>query len=128
MKHSSLPAGSGIAFLILAVLAAGCTAGTPGGTTGSQVPTASSGPGGLTGNSCGFTTCHGPDLACGPNPPQVCTAVYTLGDKCRQYASCDSSGGSCRLITTPQYDSCLACIKKCGGADATEIFTCEEKC
>ena len=127
MKHASLPAWSGIAFLVLALLAAGCTAGTPGGTTGSPAPTVPGGPGGLT-PSCGFTSCHGVDLACGPNPPQVCTAVYTLGDKCRQYASCDSTGGSCRLITTPQYDNCLSCIRKCGGADATEIFTCEEKC
>jgi len=127
MKHTFVPAGSVIAFLVLAVLAVGCT-GTPGGTTVSPAPTANGGPGGLTGNSCGFTSCHGADLACGPNPPQVCTAMYTLGDKCRQYASCDSSGGGCRLVTTQQYDSCLACIRKCGGADATEIFTCEEKC
>jgi hypothetical protein len=31
-------------------------------------------------------------------------------------------------VTTPQYDSCKACIQKCGGADPAEIFTCEEKC
>lgn len=45
------------------------------------------------GSSCGITSCHGLDLACGANPPEVCTMEYRLGDKCRQYARCDSSGG-----------------------------------
>jgi hypothetical protein len=54
--------------------------------------------------------------------------VYQLGDKCRQYAYCDNSGGTCKLNTTPQFDSCKACVEKCGGADATEILTCEEMC
>jgi hypothetical protein len=125
MKRSLLSAGSGIAFLILAVLVAGCSSGTTGGGTVSPAPPAT---GGITATSCGFTTCHGVDLACGAHPPQVCTADYTFGDKCRQYASCDSSGGSCRLVTTQQYDTCRACIRKCGGADATEMATCKEKC
>jgi hypothetical protein len=122
-----LPRFSGIlciAFLMLAALIAGCTSGTtPAAPPVSPIIPATNGT-----TSCGFTTCHGLDLACGPNPPQVCTMEYQLGDKCRQFASCTNANGSCRLVTTPQYDNCKACVQKCGGADATEIFTCEEKC
>jgi hypothetical protein len=142
MKLLQFSGGFCTAFLILFVLAAGCTSnpsqgGTvlpvsppvttivlPSGTIVIPSVTAVS-PGTST---CGFTTCHGPDLACGPNPPQVCTALYQLGDKCRQFASCSNANNSCRLVTTPQYDSCRACVQKCGGADPAEIFGCEEKC
>lgn len=121
MKPLTFSGGISIAFLILIALIAGCTSSP---TQGGTVPT-------VTGNfaaACGFTTCHGLDLACGPNPPQVCTQEYQLGDKCRQFATCSNANGSCHLVTTPQYDSCKACIQKCGGADPAEIFTCEEKC
>jgi hypothetical protein len=79
-------------------------------------------------SSCGFTTCHGLDLACGANPPHVCTMEYALGDKCRQYAYCSGAGGSCRLVTTTAYDKCKACVQKWGGANTTGIFICDEKC
>jgi len=114
--------------LVLTVAVCGCTSGNPQGNTGatlSMSPTVSV----VTGSgSCGFTTCHGLSLACGPNPPQVCTMEYALGDKCRQYAYCDGSEGSCRLVTSQQFDTCKSCIQRCGGADPAEIFTCEEKC
>ena len=125
-----LPRFSGvlcIALLIVAALVAGCTSDIPwaGSVTPPVTPVV---PGGNGVSSCGFTTCHGLDLACGSNPPQVCTMEYQLGDKCRQFASCSSANGTCRLVTTPQFDSCKACVQKCGGADPAEIFTCEEKC
>jgi hypothetical protein len=141
MKLPQFFGGLCIAFLILVILIAGCMSGSPGGGT---VPTTSppltfvtpSGtlviPSGTAGepeaSTCGLTSCHGLDLACGPNPPQVCTMEYQLGDKCRQFATCSNANGSCRLVTTPQFDSCKACVQKCGGADPAEIFTCEEKC
>lgn len=139
MKLPLIFSGPGILFLILIILSAGCTSNSPpvGPIQTAPVtpivipsvtltfPPGTEGPGAST---CGFTTCHGPDLACGPNPPQVCTALYQLGDKCRQYASCSDAGNSCRLVTTPQYDSCRVCVQKCGGADPAEIFGCEEKC
>lgn len=123
MQNSVFIPFLGIVFLSL--LVAGCTAPsqgseTPGNTT--PVPTSVS----LSG--CGFTSCHGLDLACGSNPPQVCTAMYQLGDKCRQYAYCSNAGNSCTLVTTPEYDKCKSCIEHCGGADTNEIFLCEENC
>jgi len=79
-------------------------------------------------SACGFTSCHGLNLACGTNPPEVCTAIYQIGDKCRQYAYCSANGSTCSLVTTPEFTACKDCIEKCGGADAAEILTCEEKC
>jgi len=114
--------------LILITSIAGCTSGPPAGSAGSAPPISPSVSAGAGTSSCGFTTCHGLDLACGTNPPRVCTQEYALGDKCRQYAYCSGAGGSCQLVTTVQYDQCKACIQRCGGADTTEIFTCEEKC
>ncbi len=82
-------------------------------------------------SSCGFTSCHGPDIACGLNAPQVCTAEYKLGDRCRRYARCDTSGGSCVLVTSPEYTSCKACVQQCelrAGDDTLSGIDCEEKC
>ena len=79
-------------------------------------------------STCGFTSCHGLTLECGPNPPEICTAIYQIGDKCRQYAYCNNTGGTCSLVTTPQFTSCKSCVEKCGGADPAEILSCEEKC
>jgi len=109
-----------LAFLaVFAVIAAGCTAtpGIPATPVPSPTPLA-----------CGFTSCHGLDLSCGYNPPQVCTALYQLGDKCRQLAYCNATGGSCTFVSTPEFEACKRCVNQCGGADSTEIFLCEEKC
>ncbi len=113
-----------VSLTLLFLLIAGCT--SPLG--GKAVPPASPTVTPTLPSTCGFTTCHGLNLACGPNPPQFCTMEYQIGDKCRQYAGCDGSGGSCRLITTPQYDACKSCVAKCGGGDAAEILGCEVKC
>jgi hypothetical protein len=77
---------------------------------------------------CEFTSCHGLDLACGPNPPKACTAIYQLGDKCRLYAFCSKANDTCQLVTTPQFDACKSCVGKCGGGDPAEFLSCEEKC
>jgi hypothetical protein len=107
-----------------AAVLAGCTSSPPAVPPVSPVVT----PPPTVSTSCGFSSCHGVDLACSTNPPQACTMEYQLGDKCRQYASCNSTGGTCTLVTTARFDSCKACIKQCGGADPAEAFTCEEKC
>ncbi len=112
--------------VVLTLLFAGCTSPRPGGTAPPVSPIATPATPALSG--CGFTSYHGLSLACGANPPQVCTAVYQLGDKCRQYAFCSTDGGACSLVTTPQYLTCKRCIEKCGGADPAEAFSCEEKC
>ena len=121
MKYSFFASVAGIT--CLALLAAGCTAPPQGGNTPPGItvtPVVSPG--------CGFTSCHGPDVACGNNPPQACTAIYQIGDKCRQYAYCSAANGSCTLVGSPAFDACKNCIARCGGADSTEILTCEEKC
>ena len=81
--------------------------------------------------ACGFTTCHGMDLACGKNPPQVCTMEYRIGDKCRRYASCDTSSGGCTFVPGPKFIACKNCVEQCmiaAGPDSLAAFSCEEKC
>ena len=113
---------------ILTMLIAGCTSFPQGGAVPTATPTIATTPPPTLSSTCGFTSCHGLDLACGPNPPQVCTAIYQLGDKCRQYAYCSTTNDTCRLVTTRQFETCKTCIGKCGGADPAEILSCEEKC
>ena len=125
MKRSFIISISCIA--VLAILVAGCISSPQDGTVPpvSLVVTPSPPAPSAT---CGFTSCHGLNLACGLNPPQFCTADYQLGDKCRQFAYCNSTPDACMLVTTAQFESCKSCIDKCAGADPAEIFSCEEKC
>jgi hypothetical protein len=56
---------------------------------------------------------------------------YRLGDKCRQYAQCSTTGGSCTLVTSPQFTACKSCIENCEKSvlnDPQGAFACEEKC
>jgi len=130
MKPSALCLGSGLALLVILVIGAGCTAPSTGNPQATPLPVTPA----VTvpaGSSCGLTTCHGLDLACGPDAPQVCTMEYRLGDKCRQYARCDSSGGTCRLVTDPQFASCKSCVEQCAakaGSNGQAAFECEATC
>jgi len=131
MKHHDILLLAVIAFLVAGTLVAGCTSTPPDtkplspGTTPSGSPDAS---------SCGFTTCHGLDLACGTNGPEVCDLSYRVGDKCRQYAKCSSgSDGTCTLTTSPEFDSCKSCVERCEAiksstVDPSMVFECESKC
>lgn len=134
MRHPAIiPALCGL-LLVAVLFAAGCTL-TPGGkVTPAPIPTSlpttipadTPAPSG-----CGFTTCHGLDLACGTNAPQVCTMEYRIGDRCRNFASCDSSSGDCRLVIGPKFTACKACVERCqiqAGPDSLSAFSCEEKC
>ncbi len=118
--------------LILAALivAAGCTLNSGGNVTPAPVPTTP--PAMTPGQSaCGFTTCHGADLACGTNPPDICTMEYRIGDRCRQYAQCDTGNGSCTLVIGQKFASCKACADRCqiqAGPDNLAALSCEEKC
>ncbi len=130
----SVPLFGGL-FLAALLLAAGCTVSSGGKVTPTPVPPVSTTvppptetP--VTG-TCGFTTCHGLDLACGFNAPQVCTMEYRIGDRCRQYASCDTSGGGCSIIFGPKFAACKACVERCqisAGPDSLAAMSCEEKC
>jgi hypothetical protein len=117
-----------------ALFAAGCTL-TPGGNVSpTPVPTPVPTPAPADTpalSTCGFTSCHGLDLACGMDAPQMCTMEYRIGDKCRQYAHCDTSGGRCTLAFEPKFTACKACADKCqvqAGPDGLAAMTCEEKC
>jgi hypothetical protein len=121
--------------LVTGLIAAGCTQNSGGKVTPAPVPTApptTSIPVETPGlSTCGFTTCHGLDLACGTDAPQMCTMEYRIGDGCRQYASCDTRGGSCTLVTGPKFTACRSCVEKCqiaAGPDALAAFSCAEKC
>ncbi len=134
MKHSAIIAGICVVLMAAAIIAAGCTLSSGGKVTPTPVPTILPTP--VTTetpapSACGLTSCHGLDLACGTNVPQVCTMEYQIGDKCRALASCDSTGGSCTLVTGPKYVACKACVEKCqaaAGPDGLAAFSCEEKC
>lgn len=80
---------------------------------------------------CGFENCHGLDLTCGPNVPDACTEMYSLGDNCRQFASCEESNGDCQLVTSPEFTDCKACVERCisdFSNDPESQFTCEGNC
>jgi hypothetical protein len=134
MKNPSIVPLICFILLIAALFAAGCTLTSGGKVTPTPVPTAlptssTAETPGL--STCGFTTCHGLDLACGMDAPQMCTMEYQIGDRCRLQASCDTSGGSCMLVTGPKFTACKSCVEKCqvaAGPDSLAAFSCAEKC
>jgi len=77
---------------------------------------------------CGIENCHGLDIKCGPNIPEVCTAIYKLGDFCRQFASCEIVNGKCQLIKSAEFDECKACVDECSKLTGSETFDCEHNC
>lgn len=80
---------------------------------------------------CGIENCHGLDITCGSNVPEMCTMSYMIGDKCRQYASCEKKDGRCQLADSPKFESCKSCVEKCKSEfnnDPGKLFTCEGKC
>jgi hypothetical protein len=79
---------------------------------------------------CGIENCHGMDIVCGPNPAEICTMIYMLGDKCRQFASCGMVEGKCAPILSEQFNSCKACVENCVAThgDNIEMFSCESDC
>jgi len=112
--------------LTASLLVSGCTADFTGGTPVTITPGNPDRP------DCGLTPCHGLELTCGPDIPEVCTAVYQLGDKCRQFAHCDvDSNGTCQIVTTPEFDTCTSCVQNCLNefrTDPPKSFACEETC
>jgi hypothetical protein len=131
MKYRDILLLSVIALLAAGVLVTGCTSAPPDTKSLSPQTTPSGAPGA---SSCGFTTCHGLDLVCATNAPEVCDLSYRVGDKCRQYAHCSSgSDGTCTLVTTPEFDACKSCVERCEAiksstVDSSMVFECESKC
>lgn len=87
---------------------------------------------------CGIQNCHGTDITCGPDIPEMCTAIYKVGDGCRQFANCTVLEGGCRLANSPRFDECKSCVNEClkihnkdTGQDnrsTNDLFVCEQKC
>lgn len=81
---------------------------------------------------CGAKECHGLDMSCEVfHAPQACTAIYKLGDFCRQYARCQMVGGRCQLVKEDVFDRCVACVNQCVAEpqkSASAAFDCELKC
>jgi hypothetical protein len=117
-----------------ALLVAGCmnTTAPPAPTV---VPTAVPETTGIPGTtepvSCGLSKCHGIDVTCATNPPEACTMEYQLGDRCRKYLRCESSGGTCTLVKDAGFNTCKACVEKCqlrAGDNTLTAMSCEETC
>ena len=81
---------------------------------------------------CGAKECHGLDMSCAMfNTPRACTAIYKLGDFCRQYAKCKMVDGQCQLVKEEIFDSCVVCVDQCtknAQEEASAVFDCEHKC
>lgn len=80
---------------------------------------------------CGLENCHGLEIKCGPNPAQICTELYQLGDKCRRHATCGFINGQCQLLPNPNFDVCKACVSACetqNQNEAVKQFECESRC
>ena len=81
--------------------------------------------------ACGFESCHGLDLTCGPNVPEACDLMYSIGDNCRQFASCEKTNGSCGLVAGQEFTDCKACVEQCIADfpdDPVGQSSCESSC
>lgn len=80
---------------------------------------------------CGIESCHGLDITCGPNVPDVCNMMYTIGDICRQYASCQITNNKCQLVENTAFTTCKNCVQKCQqehSNDPVQMSQCEGQC
>lgn len=80
---------------------------------------------------CGRENCHGLEIKCGPNPAQMCTMEYQLGDKCLRYVNCGIVNGVCQQIFSAAFDACKSCAQKCQSDfanDSQNVFACESNC
>ena len=81
--------------------------------------------------NCKLENCHGLDIKCGPNAPQMCTMEYAMGDRCLQYAKCGILNGKCQQLLNSQFTECKTCIEKCianGDTNGSNMFVCESLC
>ena len=89
--------------------------------------------GGTVSEVCEITNCHGLDIKCGSNPPDMCTEEYQIGDNCRQFATCQKNGSSCTLNPSEKFSKCKSCVEKCvqtykDSSQVTMQFACAETC
>lgn len=87
--------------------------------------------GGKSGPACEIENCHGMEIVCGPDPAEVCTQVYMLGDGCRKFAACGIVDGKCQPVPLDGFEKCKACVEKCAADfkdDSVKMFECESLC
>ncbi len=80
---------------------------------------------------CAVENCHGLDIKCGSNPPDVCTEVYEMGDRCLVYAECQIVNGVCQHVVNDNFSRCKSCIESCLDRfenDYDKLFECESSC
>lgn len=85
----------------------------------------------LPGEDCRVQTCHGLEVKCGVGGPGMCTAMYQAGDKCLQYAECETTQGQCRHKTNAKFDACKSCVLKCEKENPNSpagAMNCESRC
>ena len=78
---------------------------------------------------CRIQNCHGLNIQCGLSRPMACTAMYQLGDFCRQFAECQMVEGECRFVSNDVFARCKSCVQDCE-LNRAEVnpFVCEVKC
>jgi hypothetical protein len=82
-------------------------------------------------SSCGLETCHGLDVKCGTKPVQMCTEMYSIGDRCLRYVKCGVVNGACTQIDTSDFNRCKTCVETCTAKYSDNIerqFACESQC
>lgn len=83
---------------------------------------------------CEMQNCHGLDISCGPDAPEVCTMIYQAGDGCRQFASCQIVNEDCKPILSEEFNKCKQCVQDCykkypsDDLETTDFFECESQC
>jgi hypothetical protein len=93
----------------------------------------STNPGDVTPRVCEITNCHGLDIKCGDNPPDMCTEEYLVGDSCRKFAECSNVGSTCSFIPNTEFSECKNCVDKCKAGfnndnQVSDQFDCAESC
>ena len=79
--------------------------------------------------ACGIESCHGLDIVCGSNVPEVCTMEYRLGDFCREFAECEVIEGQCQFMENSTFFACKECVETCEDPDDPEgALECEDVC
>jgi hypothetical protein len=100
--------------------------------TPNTTPISTVNPSPITSASCKLETCHGLDIKCGSNPPEACTMMYALGDRCLALATCGIQDGTCQQIENPKFTACKTCVEKCTKqypqTDPNKLFDCERAC
>lgn len=69
--------------------------------------------------------CHGLDNLYCTTELSICTMQYLLGDFCRTFVSCSSSG---EIIYDNSFYECKKCIESCQKSNPITSFECEAKC